>query len=221
MYVVLRADMAVFIHSKALIHVANKPYDTSQENLCDTQVHLTNVSKNHHNTDLFHGCPVVHLETWLGEEKFARVRQLFHKVFESAQPFMRNQVCASDFSHIGADVMFDTEGHPYLLELNIPPCIGNYKSEMVKEQHDFFNGLFASMMTRFVHNVLSTRDPYAAKADDEDTQWLQVSAPRPDFETCDPTAKGLNTLAWRLHLSKFLKVACQPKVSNSTKQVVC
>jgi hypothetical protein len=200
MYVVLRADMGAFLHTRALAHVANKPYSASPEGFDDVQVHLTNVSKNHTNKELFHGCPILELESFLGARCWARLLALFAALFGAARPFMRHQVAAWDFAHIGVDIMLDAEGHPHLLECNVPPCIGNYNSEMVPEQHAFFNWLFTSMVDCFVVEPLTTRPAAPAAA----RSWCKVAEPRDDFAPAPPAQRGLNALAWKVYEAKTL-----------------
>uniref|UniRef100_A0A7S2SNY1 Tubulin-tyrosine ligase n=1 Tax=Mucochytrium quahogii TaxID=96639 RepID=A0A7S2SNY1_9STRA len=200
MYVVVRGDLSAYLHSTALVHVANKPYNVQAIGLSDKEIHLTNVSKNHHNEDLFHGCPIVHLRTYLGDDRMNKVLRLFRETFESARPYMMNQKSPFDFSHIGADIMFDQAGEPYLLECNIPPCIGNYGDDMLEEQHHFFRDLFYSMTETFAVSVLDKN------AKRQTSMWETIiGCSPPELVKYSEELVGLNKLSWTLFEKKAVK----------------
>ncbi|GBG30339.1 Tubulin polyglutamylase TTLL5 [Hondaea fermentalgiana] len=209
LFLVLRADGAAFLHSHALAHVANKPYTLEPDHVADPQVHLSNVSKNHSDADLFHGCPIIALEEFFGSNRLEAVCTLFANVFMAARPFMEHQQAASDFCLIGADLMFETSGAPRLLECNVPPGIGNYDSHVPADQYAFTNALFSTLLDTFVLPALSgqTQSPSAPSGTEtsKGQSWLQVCEPRSAFLPQDAERRGFNALSWKVYQRRALK----------------
>mmetsp|Transcript_921 Transcript_921/g.2150 ORF Transcript_921/g.2150 Transcript_921/m.2150 type:complete len:426 (+) Transcript_921:124-1401(+) len=215
LYLILRADGALFIHSHALAHIANKPYTLDSSQLSDSQVHLSNVSKNHSESDLFHGCPVICLEEFFGQGRLDAVKAMFKNVFEAAHPFIEHQQSDTDFCFIGADVMFESDGTPRLLECNIPPGMGNYSTAIPPPQLQFNNNMFNSLVEQFVIRPLrgySSSEPVNLSGQ----FWMKICDARPDFKTGSADQRGFNLLSWKVFQRRALKATSnRPNIVNS------
>lgn len=141
-YAALFGDGRLLVHPHAFAHVANTAYTyggaipkefcTDSDGAFATEMHITNVAANinadgiesgtGNSTGCFHGFPTV----CLAEEKpfvWENVLRSLVHVCESARPFMSRQRNANHFCYIGADFLVDATGVPWLLELNVPPCL--------------------------------------------------------------------------------------------------
>ena len=141
-YALLTADMRCFLYRKAYAHVANMPFTTLpgeesatvQENgeqqrasseLFGREVHITNVSANIGNDALFHGTPIIDMPLDM-PLPYARMQRLFTEVARCAAPYMRRQLSANHFQHMGCDIIIDEDGTPWLIEINAPPNMFSY-----------------------------------------------------------------------------------------------
>jgi len=202
-YILLKADVSAFIFEDALAHVANKQYVLDPDDLSDMEIHLTNVAKNYHNSQLFHGTPQINLKQFLGEETFGKLLQQFDRIFRGAQAFMIHQRSAADFCFVGADVMLDEEGNPFILELNIPPSIARYTEGIPEETIVFFEKLFNSMINNFVEAELK-----GTASENDMIAWTKICEARHNFEPSPrKEMQGFNSLAWTVFEKKCLIAA--------------
>ena len=89
------------------------------------EVHITNVSANIGNDALFHGTPIIDMPLDM-PLPYARMQRLFAEVARCAAPYMRRQLSASHFQHMGCDIIIDADGTPWLIEINAPPNMFSY-----------------------------------------------------------------------------------------------
>jgi len=201
LYLVLTADGGLFLFPRALLHVANKPYNIDSSQLEDQQVHLTNVSKNFKNKQLFQGCPVIEVVEFF-KDAFLNLKALFVDLMRRFSPFMLHQDNAYAFSQIGVDVMMDSDNFPYLLECNVPPCIGNYGSDMPADHNKLLSDMFLSMIDTFVVPGLA-KEPVSRHSNAETSTWLEIVSRQSNFKQSSST--GFNNLAWRIFEKRALK----------------
>jgi hypothetical protein len=197
-YVVFCGDCSVYLHNHALGHIANKPYHLDKDSFTDEEVHLTNVSRNHHNVQLFHPCPAIDLKAFLGTDRWERLVALLQSVFKLAMPFCLHQAAKEDFSLIGADIMVDRDGQPHLLECNIPPCLGRAddNASIQMEETQLIRNLFHAIVQRFCLLQDTSVDRW----------WTEICPGNKDFKPCSWPLRGLNTLAWKLVEKNMLDV---------------
>jgi len=129
-YAAVFGDGRLLVSRTAFAHVANRPHcppdDTTPA--FEPTVHLTNVAVNVHGcVEEFHRYPVVQLDTEC-PELWRQITEILSGVLAAARPFSSHQRAAADFVHIGADFLPDSAGRAWLLELNVPPCVGAQSS---------------------------------------------------------------------------------------------
>ena len=81
----------------------------------EREAHITNVSQNIHDDASFHGLVPVDLPLDFAAA-WPRVKALFADLARAARPFMARQLSADHFHHLGADVILDAAGTPWLIE---------------------------------------------------------------------------------------------------------
>eukprot|EP00511_Aplanochytrium_stocchinoi_P000241 CAMPEP_0204821852 /NCGR_PEP_ID=MMETSP1346-20131115/53_1 /ASSEMBLY_ACC=CAM_ASM_000771 /TAXON_ID=215587 /ORGANISM="Aplanochytrium stocchinoi, Strain GSBS06" /LENGTH=375 /DNA_ID=CAMNT_0051947783 /DNA_START=252 /DNA_END=1379 /DNA_ORIENTATION=- len=212
-YLIVRGNGEAYMFSKALAHIANKPFEIEKgDQEADSEVHITNVAMNHHNKMLFHGCPVVDFlnisdmnkygpdnssdtKDFLPEDTTTLLTDLFSQYISQAYDnFMSNQLSESDFIHIGADVIFDQKCKPYILEFNVPPCTGMYGEKMEAPMEELFYKMFCSIVENFVlceYVHTDVNDSYAS--------WITINEKSEKFSEATVSTLGKNMFRWALY----------------------
>jgi hypothetical protein len=156
-YALLTADMRFFVYRKAFAHVANRPFHGEEEGgsggegsgggegggaegeggaaaaaaavAHDREAHITNVSQNIHDDGAFHGFQTVDLLLDFEAGVWPKLKRLFAQLTAAARPFLARQLGAHHFHHLGADVILDAAGTPWLIEVNAPPNMFCYTND--------------------------------------------------------------------------------------------
>lgn len=95
--------------------------------LYDRSVHITNVGVNMQDdpdgsAEVFERYPVVDFQQEL-PQLWTQLQKILGTTVGAATPFMRVQRSANDFALLGLDVLQDTDGVAWLLEINAPPSL--------------------------------------------------------------------------------------------------
>ena len=188
-YLVMQGNGAVYLYKTYLIHVANLEYDSSDLAFRD-QMHITNVAMNKGDEARFHGCPVRSFSDPVDPLLIATLMD----TFQQAARFMGKQVSGRDFLHLGLDVLYGSDGQPFILECNIPPCAGMYGDEMEAEMSAFFDQMFTDIVTAFAIDGGEFKDA-----------WHEVCGGKSDFLPCKVEETGLNALRWAMYARNALK----------------
>lgn len=108
-------------------HVANAPLDFSLEKgIYSAAAHITNVAASVEDANSFLGYHIVNLqESTEFTGMWSKACALGCNLVDAASPFLRCQLRASDFTLVGLDVIPDAFGGLWLLEANVPPCMGS------------------------------------------------------------------------------------------------
>eukprot|EP00041_Stephanoeca_diplocostata_P013902 m.248746 g.248746 ORF g.248746 m.248746 type:complete len:670 (-) comp19508_c0_seq3:265-2274(-) len=174
-YAAIFGDGRLLVHPHAFAHVANVAYEESED--CATgeqgtardfavEMHITNVAANINtvqpgahassNLDGFHGFPTV----CLAEDKpnvWRHIRSSLMHVCGAARPFMSQQRSANHFCYIGADFLVDNSGVPWLLELNVPPCLSAQSG--CDQYVDSVTDVFSQHIYQLFVTILSSLEP--------------------------------------------------------------
>jgi hypothetical protein len=123
-YAMLRGDLSLYVFPRAFAHVANDKYDLEpMGSAFPDSVHITNVSRNSSNPSKFFGYHVSHLpDEFPGV--WESVKLAASEMVAAASPFL-HQISVKHFSILGLDILPDSEGGAWLLEANVPPCMGS------------------------------------------------------------------------------------------------
>lgn len=154
LYLILKANGESYLYSKGFYHVANKEFTTDDliSAEYDKEVHLTNVSANFMNKDLFKGCPILYLQQLSYKDKLI---SLLKQYIDKAYYFMRRQVNEHSFCLVGVDVAIQKQNDiliPKIVEMNVPPGVDFYGAPMKDEMVDMVDDMFKSIISTFLLN---------------------------------------------------------------------
>jgi len=145
-YSLLWADMSAYVYEKSFILTAGSNFDTDPS--AATTKHITNLSVNKR----FPGHPgqvVCHIPSSY-PNCFNQVLSIWKDVTVACRPFMEQQTCPTHFEFFGIDVVADTNGDCWLIEVNRLPGLESSKKN--KEAED---EMYDEMMTGVLKMALS------------------------------------------------------------------
>ncbi|KAH0788548.1 Tubulin-tyrosine ligase family protein [Histomonas meleagridis] len=134
--------LQIYIHKNGLVRLATEKYEENVEDIDNVSAHLTNFSINRHNPlfkatdDLSEdgkGNKWTHNPFWpyLDEHGYDsnKVRSQIEDaivtvLIASRETFMSQNNHRLSFEMFGFDVMLDSDGNPYVLEVNVTPALG-------------------------------------------------------------------------------------------------
>lgn len=175
--------LMIFVHQNGLVRLATENYNDNESVITNTSAHLTNFSINKKNSN-FHttndmtedgtGNKWTHepFWPWLESQGFdpedvkSKIDDAFVTVImASRETFKKQNNHRLSFELFGFDVMFDSEGNIYILEVNVSPALGTssnldmyVKAPLVR---DFFNIALIpkpSEEVGVIHDLLVQRD---------------------------------------------------------------
>mmetsp|Transcript_43956 Transcript_43956/g.86642 ORF Transcript_43956/g.86642 Transcript_43956/m.86642 type:complete len:531 (+) Transcript_43956:111-1703(+) len=226
-YMLIRGDFSVFVFPLAFAHVANAPLEYAIERgeyTYSAAAHLTNVATNASDIGSFSGYHIVDLQgADVGEFPgvWDKTCSLACDVVDAAYPFLRRQLRSSDFTLVGLDIMPDRNGQVWLLEANVPPCMGSQvtgEDVGVQAAASLHEAYLSAAIEQFVLPPLLKEmhlgaEPAIGRVDDSKTsasptKWHRVreassntsfssdssTAVTADDSGCSPRA--MNELAW-------------------------
>ena len=194
-YAALTGDLGMLVHGTCFAHVANSPFALAFDPMgagYDPAIHITNVAANVDDTGRFHGYPQLVLprdrpEVW------RQIIALMGELRDAAKPFIGRQRRRGHFAHLGCDFMIDAAGTVFLIEINVPPCIGS-QSEY-GEDDKAVSDLVTPSLAELVQ-IVTADDPTAVPLPHLGG-WAWAAGPSPGFVPT-PTESELaqNTAAW-------------------------
>jgi len=133
-----RGGDQAFLYPKAFAHVANAPLSfalgASQCFAYDPAEHMTNVSASAGDSR-FLGYFIVDLAAEF-PEGWANIVKMAASLAAASAPFLRRQLRPADFTLVGLDVMLDEDHGAWLLEANVPPCMGSQTGHQTGQSGD-------------------------------------------------------------------------------------
>ncbi len=128
-YSLMKANMEAYVYQDSFILSASDDYDTS--NSLESFKHITNLATNKHCNghpgqvccDLYEEYP----------QYFPGIIRVWEAVVTAAAPFMKNQKSESHFEFFGIDIVCDTSGKCWLIEVNRLPGLESSNNNKEKE----------------------------------------------------------------------------------------
>ena len=194
-YAALTGDLGMLVHGTCFAHVANAPFALEfdpQGVGYDPAIHITNVAANVDDTGRFHGYPQLVLprdrpEVW------RQIMCLMAELRDAAAPFVGRQRRRGHFAHLGCDFMIDAAGAVFLIEINVPPCIGS-QSEY-GEDDKAVSDLVTPSLAQLVR-IVTAPDPTTVPPQ-QPGGWAWAASPSPDFVPVTTESElAQNTTAW-------------------------
>ena len=221
-YVVITGDLSCWIYRHGMLQFCNKPFRCEKPSSnfdgsdgsgsYDDEVHITNVSRNVMNPDLFvkeKPCDIASRYP----HAFKSMKASLADLVTQAAPFLSYQRSNHHFEFIGADFIVDaSSGHAYLIECNCPP--NNTGSDDFGTIDDFHQDLCNDLLRAFVLTpaIHKRRCQRERVVSDEDECGLWEEARGPSHEEVDrfaatrePSLLARNGLAWMVYESKAAK----------------
>lgn len=219
-------DMSCWMYRHGMLQFCNKQYtsitDHSNDELLDDEVHITNVCRNVHNTDLFMREKPVDLVSRYPQVYESIKRSLIDMVNQS-KPFLSRQRSKHHFEFIGVDYIVDTVTmSAKIIECNCPP--NNTGSDPVGTIEDFHKDLWDDIMNGFVLTpIIKKRRCETRKERSKDNQSIGISecgmfeqiltglskgkeSNETSFvETREPSELAMNQLSWLVWEKKLAK----------------
>ena len=180
-YCLVMGDMSCWMYRHGMLQFCNKQYTTItptsssfSDEILDDEVHITNVCRNVHNTNLFMREKPVDLVARYPQVYESMTRSLIDLVKQST-PFLLKQRSKHHFEFIGADYIVDTVTmSAKLIECNCPP--NNTGSDPVGTIEDFHADLWEDIMNGFVRTpIVEKRRCETRQERLQDTVNLRIS----------------------------------------------
>ncbi|CAM9493544.1 unnamed protein product [Scytosiphon promiscuus] len=209
-YALVRADMSAWLYQTAFILSASRPYslaavcansdDGGGAEFADDLVHISNLAVNKH-TDGHPGqvpCDLPREYAAVWPKMLELVRSLVH----AATPFMQHQANPNNFEFLGLDVIADSSGGVWLMEVNRLPGLQSSKQNL-EEENIVYDGMMLDLIRLLVLPPLTGCPP---------DQGLFAAAAGPA-----PSARAPSTETWRnvMRFAAFKRSSCRAKTPSS------
>eukprot|EP00941_MAST-03F_sp_MAST-3F-sp1_P006054 g6054.t1 len=162
-FAVVTGGLDVWVYRTCLLQVCNKQFQEDESENYDSERHITNVSFNKRNADLFVEENACDVATRYPAVYKSACEALDDMITHCAAPFLRNQRCVDDFEMFGIDFIADANtGKAYLIECNCPP--NNEGSVVTKGSapEEFHQQLFDDLLRTFaIIPVVLERRPFS------------------------------------------------------------
>lgn len=244
----IRGDLTCHLYPQGFAHVANAPWrgaaaagpDPEPEEeedqdgwgeMYDRSVHITNVGVNLQDDPdgslgVFEPYPVVDFPQEL-PELWSQLQQILGTTVGAAVPFMKSQRSENDHALLGLDVMQDTDGKAWLLEINAPPSLAQCGlppaadgDQVAAGTRPDWGGKLVVRMTRdLIAQFVLPHLPCAADTPALVGEWVAVEVDPPletsgDAAAADSSGTDENRRAWNLHKRSLAMEVCQEQAED-------
>ncbi|CAM9612040.1 unnamed protein product [Hapterophycus canaliculatus] len=209
-YALLHADMSAWLYRTAYILSASRPYSLKGvgasgdagrgAGLADELVHISNLAVNKH-TDGHPGqvpcdLPKEYPALW------PRMLELLRSLVQAATPFMQHQANLNNFEFLGLDIIADSLGGVWLMEVNRLPGLQSSKQNL-EEENAVYDGMMLDVIRLLVLPRLTSCTP-------EEGRFEAATAPA-------PSSRAPSTETWRnvMRFAAFKRSAHRAKKLSS------
>jgi len=123
---------------------------------------------------------------------FEKLKAIWATVVRAASTYMKEQTSRHHFEFFGLDLIADTSGRCWLIEINRLPGLESSKQNK-KQEDEFYNTMMSSLLHIVLHPVMKNWFPditFQPPSSSENDSWILISKPHDTMEPpevkCNP-----------------------------------